>query len=136
MTKTLTTLFAAYGRAQRATAEAIVALKAALPKNREKGRALLLPVVAAAYHVPLVTSTSKSNAGALVLDSTSENYDACRKALGRCIGDVYGFTPKTGNKAEPTKRYRAPNGMREKMLPLIEQFGADELIAFLKHHVK
>lgn len=126
----LVSLFNAYGAAKRATAEAIANLRKALPESREDGRVLLLPVVAKCYNVPLVTSTAKANAGALVLDSTHEKYDAARFALRTCLQDVYGFTKPESHRVE---KYRAPNGLKDAMASVLSSFTKDQIKAYLKH---
>ena len=54
-------------------------------------RAKLLPLVAnyRKYRVPLVDGAGKAE-GTLVLDSEHPNYESCRKALSRLVGDVTG----------------------------------------------
>jgi hypothetical protein len=54
-------------------------------------RAKLLPLVAnyRKYKVRLVPGAGKAE-GTLVLDSEHPNYEACRKALNRLVGDVTG----------------------------------------------
>lgn len=69
--------------------KAIDSLRRDLPKDREKGRAVLLPCVASFYGVPVVDGAGKA-AGSKVLDSDAGGYEAAKTALRRMVNDIYG----------------------------------------------
>lgn len=67
----------------------IAKLTKALPRSAAKGRALLLPCVAAFYNVDVVEGAGKAE-GQAVLDSSAKGYEAARKQLQRMVKAVYG----------------------------------------------
>jgi len=77
----------AVGDYQRAINELRTQLKR---KSYETVRATLLPHVASKLGCPVVDGKGKAQ-GTKVLDSTSKNYEACRKALNRLSSDIAGI---------------------------------------------
>ena len=69
--------------------KAIDGLRRSLSKDREKGRAVLLPCVASFYGVPVVDGAGKAE-GQKVLDSDAPKYEAAKTALRRMVNDIYG----------------------------------------------
>ena len=77
-------------RKEHAVYEAQIAgLRRGLPKDREKGRAVLLPCVASFYGVRVVDGQGKAE-GQKVLDSDAGGYEAAKTALRRMVNDIYG----------------------------------------------
>lgn len=66
----------------------IAALRKGLPKKRDAGRAVLLPLVANFYGVAVVDGQGKAK-GQKVLDSGAAKYEAARKALQSMVADIY-----------------------------------------------
>jgi hypothetical protein len=81
----------------------IVALRAGLPKQREAGRAALLPMIGKFYGVAVVDGQRKA-VGTMVLDSESESYEAAKTALRRMVDDIYGKNPSGSSKADPVEK--------------------------------
>ena len=72
----------------------VAKLRKGLPRSADKGRAVLLPMVAKFYGVAVVAGAGKA-AGSMVLDSDSAGYEAARKALQRLLADIYQSSGKT-----------------------------------------
>ena len=58
-------------------------------KSHESVRALLLPVFADVWSIPLVKGEG-SGSGKMVFDSSASGYEACRKALSRTVTFICG----------------------------------------------
>jgi hypothetical protein len=72
----------------------VAKLRAKLPRSADKGRAVLLPMVAKFYGVAVVEGAGKAT-GSMVLDSDSAAYEAARKALQRMVADIYQSSGRT-----------------------------------------
>jgi hypothetical protein len=72
----------------------VAKLRKGLPRSADKGRVVLLPMVAKFYAVAVVAGAGKA-AGSMVLDSDSAGYEAARKALQRLLADIYQSSSKT-----------------------------------------
>jgi|GEM_PF-6175408 len=72
----------------------VAKLRKGLPRSADKGRVVLLPMVAKFYGVAVVAGAGKA-AGSMVLDSDSAGYEAARKALQRLLADIYQSSSKT-----------------------------------------
>lgn len=72
----------------------VAKLRKGLPRSADKGRVVLLPMVAKFYGVAVVAGAGKA-AGSMVLDSDSAGYEAARKALQRLLADIYQSSGKT-----------------------------------------
>lgn len=72
----------------------VAKLRKGLPRSSDKGRGVLLPMVAKFYGVAVVAGAGKA-AGSMVLDSDSAGYEAARKALQRLLADIYQSSGKT-----------------------------------------
>jgi hypothetical protein len=84
------------GQQARADYEAEIAkLRPMLPKQREKGRAMLLPCIGKKYDVAVVKGEGKA-AGSMVLNSEAESYEAAKTALRRMVDDIYGKVAGAG----------------------------------------
>ena len=91
--KALNAVRAAQG--QRAIYLAEVAkLRKGLPRSADKGRVILLPLVAQFYDVPVVAGAGKAT-GSMVLNSESSGYEAAKTALRRLLADIYQSSSKT-----------------------------------------
>ena len=77
----------------------IAQLRSGLPRSRDAGRAMLLPMVAKFYGVAVVAGERKA-AGTDVMDSDAAGYEAAKTALRRMLDDIYGKNPSAG-KADP-----------------------------------
>lgn len=89
------------GQEQRAIYLAEIAkLRKGLPRrNREAGRAKLLPMVADFYDVPVTEGAGKAK-GTDVMDSEATGYEAAKTALRRMLDDIYGKSESSG-KSDP-----------------------------------
>lgn len=68
----------------------IAGLRRSLPSDRAKGRARLMPCIAAFYdNVPIVDGEGKAK-GQKVFDSEAPKYEAAKTALRRMVNDIYG----------------------------------------------
>jgi hypothetical protein len=75
-------------------------LRKGLPRrDREAGRAKLLPMVAKFYVVPVTEGAGKAK-GTDVMNSEASGYEAARKALQRMVADIYG-KPESSSKTDP-----------------------------------
>lgn len=72
----------------------IAKIRKGLPRKADKGRVVLLPMVAKFYGVSVVAGAGKAT-GSMVLDSDSAGYEAARKALQRMLADIYQSSGKT-----------------------------------------
>jgi hypothetical protein len=72
----------------------IAKLRKGLPRSADKGRVVLLPMVAKFYDVAVVAGAGKAK-GQMVLDADSASYEAARKALQRMLADIYQTSSKT-----------------------------------------
>ena len=91
--KALNAVRAAQG--QRAIYLAEVAkLRKGLPRSADKGRVILLPLVARFYAVPVVAGAGKAT-GSMVLNAESAGYEAAKTALRRLLADIYQSSSKT-----------------------------------------
>lgn len=72
----------------------VAKLRKGLPRSADKGRIVLLPMVAKFYAVVVVAGAGKAT-GQMVLDSDSAGYEAARKALQRLLADIYQLSSKT-----------------------------------------
>ncbi len=72
----------------------VAKLRKGLPRSADKGRIVLLPMVAKFYATAVVAGAGKAT-GQMVLDSDSAGYEAARKALQRLLADIYQLSSKT-----------------------------------------
>jgi hypothetical protein len=72
----------------------IAKIRKGLPRSAEKGRVVLLPMVAKFYGVSVVAGAGKAT-GSMVLNAESSGYEAARKALQRMLADIYQSSGKT-----------------------------------------
>jgi hypothetical protein len=77
----------------------IAKIRKGLPRSADKGRVVLLPMVAKFYGVKVVAGAGKA-AGSRVLNADSAGYEAARKALQRLLADIYG-KPEGSGKTDP-----------------------------------
>jgi hypothetical protein len=69
-------------------------------KSHESVRALLLPVFADVWSIPLVKGEG-SGSGKMVFDSSASGYEACRKALGRTVTFICGARESNAVEVSP-----------------------------------
>ena len=86
--------------------KAIEALKASLKgKKYDSAYALVMPIVATKYNVPLVDGKGKAK-GRKVMNSTAKSYEAAKDAIQVILKDCeiyYTSAPKKSNRTEPVK---------------------------------
>lgn len=89
------------GQEQRAIYLAeIPKLRKGLPRrDREAGRAKLMPLVAKFYMVAVIEGSGKAK-GTDVMDSEASGYEAAKTALRRMMDDIYGKS-ESSSKADP-----------------------------------
>lgn len=66
----------------------IAKLRKGLPRKADKGRAVLMPLIAQYYGVPVVDGAGKAT-GQMVMDSEAGSYEAAKTALRRMLADIY-----------------------------------------------
>ena len=69
-------------------------------KSHESVRALLLPVFADVWSIPLVKGEG-SGSGKMVFDSSASGYEACRKALSRTVTFICGARESNAVEVSP-----------------------------------
>ena len=88
--------------------KAIDALKASLKgKKYDSAYALVMPIVATKYGVPLKEGKGKAT-GRMVMDSTAKSYEASKDAIQVILTDCeiyYTGKPKTSNRTEPVNPF-------------------------------
>ena len=72
----------------------ITKIRKGLPRKADKGRVILLPMVAKFYGVAVAEGAGKAT-GSMVLDAEDAGYEAARKALQRMLADIYQRSGKT-----------------------------------------
>ena len=113
--------------------EHIEALRAQFAKQtKAEIREALLPMVASyrKYNVTLVEGDDKSKAkGKMVLDASHQNYEACRKALGRLVNAIAGVVSGRKEQAE----IKVPTALVDSTIDAVIAAGLDkaQLAAFL-----
>ena len=91
--KALNAVRAAQGQRAIYLAE-VSKLRKGLPRSADKGRAVLLPMVARFYGVPVIAGAGKAT-GSMVLNAESTGYEAAKTALRRMVADIYETSSKT-----------------------------------------
>ena len=88
--------------------KAIEALKASLKgKKYDSAYALVMPIVATKYSVPLIDGKGKAT-GRMVMDRTAKSYEAAKDAIQVILSDCeiyYTSAPKKSNRTEPVNPF-------------------------------